>query len=238
MNIKVLATGSSGNCYLIKGYREKILLEAGISFDRIMSGIDFDIKDLYCFISHEHKDHAKEAKKLVEIGVDVYMSEGTFEALGMQDCYNLHKIKHSQLVELKEFNILPFDVIHDVKEPLGFLIHSKIEKKNLLFITDTKDVPYSFSDVDGFMVEVNFDDETINNNIESGRTIPFVGNRARQTHLSLKKASKFLRDVKAFNKKIIPIHQSNSNLNFKILKREIEKIGEFIDISKKKEFKI
>lgn len=238
MKIKILASGSSGNCYLITGYKEKILLEVGISYDKIMEGIDFDIENLFCLVSHEHKDHSKAIKEVVGIGIDVYLSNGTAEALGLGNAYNIHKVKHLQSIELDEFVITPFNVFHDVKEPLGFIIKSNIEKKAILFATDTKDLPYQFTDIDAYMLEVNFDDDTMNENIESGKTIPFVGNRSRRSHLSLSKAIKILNKSTSYQKKIIPIHQSQSNLDFKLMEKEISKIGEFIDIRKQKEIEI
>lgn len=55
MEIKVLASGSSGNCYIISDHETKILIECGVSIDRIKKGCDFRLHEIAaCLISHEH----------------------------------------------------------------------------------------------------------------------------------------------------------------------------------------
>lgn len=53
--IKSIASGSSGNCYLISDQKTNIIIEAGITFDRIQKGGDFKIHEFSaCLLSHEH----------------------------------------------------------------------------------------------------------------------------------------------------------------------------------------
>jgi hypothetical protein len=52
IEIKVLASGSSGNCYLINS---EIMIECGITIDRIRKGSGFKLGEIEaCLISHEH----------------------------------------------------------------------------------------------------------------------------------------------------------------------------------------
>ena len=57
--IKVIATGSTGNSYLIEANpNERLLIECGIPYKRILEGLDYNISGIQgCLISHEHKDH-------------------------------------------------------------------------------------------------------------------------------------------------------------------------------------
>ena len=49
------ASGSSGNCYRITDGRTPLLLECGISIDRIRKGCGFRLSEIKaCLISHEH----------------------------------------------------------------------------------------------------------------------------------------------------------------------------------------
>lgn len=41
--IKVLASGSTGNSYIIQAEEEILLLECGINFKEIKQGLDFDL---------------------------------------------------------------------------------------------------------------------------------------------------------------------------------------------------
>ena len=57
------ASGSSGNCYLIKKGKAALLIDAGISGKKILEGIEStgtsieEVSSL--FITHEHTDHIK-----------------------------------------------------------------------------------------------------------------------------------------------------------------------------------
>lgn len=74
--IKVLASGSTGNAYIIQAEEEILLLECGINFKEIKQGLDFDLSKVKgCLITHEHKDHSKAIKDVLAAGIDIYMSK-------------------------------------------------------------------------------------------------------------------------------------------------------------------
>ena len=70
MILECIATGSSGNCYILQADTgERLVLDAGISISRLKQAIDFDIKTLRgCLITHHHKDHARCVDELERIG--------------------------------------------------------------------------------------------------------------------------------------------------------------------------
>ena len=78
IEIKCLASGSSGNSYAVDDGETVLLLEAGITSKKILSGYA-ELLDRVagCLVTHEHKDHAKSAWDLTKSGIDVYTSEGT-----------------------------------------------------------------------------------------------------------------------------------------------------------------
>ena len=68
---KCLATGSSGNCYLLNLGGGYILLDAGIPVLKIIDSINAnDI--LFCCISHQHQDHKKSMGELMKRRVQVF----------------------------------------------------------------------------------------------------------------------------------------------------------------------
>ena len=69
-NLKCLATGSSGNCYLLNVGSSTILLDAGIPIEKITANTNINSID-FAFISHEHKDHSLSTNKLVLRGVKI-----------------------------------------------------------------------------------------------------------------------------------------------------------------------
>ena len=48
--IKVLATGSSGNCYIIQAGEEKLVLECGIDYKSILKGLNYSIKGVVQYL--------------------------------------------------------------------------------------------------------------------------------------------------------------------------------------------
>ncbi len=70
MNIKVFASGSSGNCMLLSEGDTHILIDAGISAQRIRNSLkqaDLTIQDITgVLITHEHSDHVSGLKTLLK----------------------------------------------------------------------------------------------------------------------------------------------------------------------------
>lgn len=67
-NLKCLATGSSGNCYILTIDENTILLDAGCTWNKITQNINLNKIDM-AYISHIHKDHSANLEKLVLRGV-------------------------------------------------------------------------------------------------------------------------------------------------------------------------
>ena len=65
-----LASGSSGNCYLIKSDNTNLLLDVGISCKAIKTGLGelgLSLSDIDAvFITHDHIDHIKGIKTLLK----------------------------------------------------------------------------------------------------------------------------------------------------------------------------
>lgn len=55
MKLKILASGSKGNCYVLSTPTGSLLLDAGIPFREIQKGLNFNLKEVVgALISHEH----------------------------------------------------------------------------------------------------------------------------------------------------------------------------------------
>src|SRR5690625_3088496 len=168
IKIKTLASGSSGNAYLITDGHTPLLLECGISFREIQVATKFQTGNIAgCLISHEHKDHTKGLKDVLRAGIDVYASQGTIDQEGIRH-HRLKPIKARGQFTIGTWKILPFDVEHDVAEPLGFLLMNQQGEK-LLFATDTHYVRYRFKGLTHIMVECNYSLDILDENIASGR---------------------------------------------------------------------
>lgn len=64
MKIVTLATGSSGNSYVLEENGKLVLLELGISLPEIKRGIKYRVADVDgAMCTHIHNDHSKSLKK-------------------------------------------------------------------------------------------------------------------------------------------------------------------------------
>lgn len=155
MRFEALASSSAGNAYIVSDQETHILLECGISHKKLQKLSGFKLTDFAgCLVSHEHKDHAKSVADLIKDGMTVYMSEGTADALETE---GVELIEHMEQFNVGSFDIVPFTTFHDAKEPLGFLIKSRVDGDVLAFATDTVNLRYKFPGLNILAIEANYD---------------------------------------------------------------------------------
>ena len=165
MIIRPIASGSSGNAYYISDGKSSLLLDAGIPLARIQAGCGYCVSKLSgCLITHAHSDHVKSAKNLAKLGVNIYTSQGTIDMANLNG-HRINRVKALEQFEAGTFTILPFDVEHDVPEPLGFLVYSKETKEKLLYLTDTYYIRYIFKGLTHILIEANYDLDVLLSNI-------------------------------------------------------------------------
>lgn len=163
MKFEALASSSTGNAYIVSDNDTRILLECGVSHKKLQKLSGFSLSEFAgCLVSHEHKDHAKSVVELISRGMPVYMSLGTAEALwddaeksATMDAVQL--IGHFGQFNIGSFDIVPFTTFHDAKEPLGFLIKSRVDGEVLAFATDTVNLRYKFPGLNILAIEANYD---------------------------------------------------------------------------------
>lgn len=229
--ITPLASSSSGNAYLIGG-RSPLLLDCGLPFRQLQKATGYQLASLAgCLLSHEHKDHSKAAKDLMGAGVDLYTSQGTAEALEL-DHHRLHVIQARQQFQVEDWTVLPFETQHDAKEPLGFLLAAGEEK--ILYATDTFYIRYRFRGLTHILLEVNFAQDILDANVESGLS-PAHRRRVMRSHMSLETAKDFFRanDLSKV-REIWLCHLSDGNSDAERFKREIQALtGKPVYVAKK-----
>lgn len=178
MRFEALASSSAGNAYVVSDQDTRILLECGISHQKLQKLSGFSLSEFQaCLVSHEHKDHAKAVADLIGRGMAVYMSQGTAEALwgnqpaeegeriatapegprndSFADAVNM--VGHMEQFNVGSLDIVPFTTFHDAREPLGFLIKSRVDGDVLAFATDTVNLRYQFPGLNILAIEANYD---------------------------------------------------------------------------------
>ena len=225
MKLKILGSGSSGNCYLLQNENECLIIEAGINIKQLKIALDFDLsKVVGCIITHEHQDHAKEIKNIQSLGINCYLSKGTALATIKSTNHNprTNIIKHAESFKIGNFLIMPFDIRHDAVEPLGFLIYHP-DCGKVLFMTDSKYCNYTFNGLNNIIIEANYSNEIINSKYTAKNNKLFLRNRILDSHLSIENCIDLLKsnDLTKINN-IILIHLSDSNSNERDFVKQIE----------------
>lgn len=224
IEITALASSSKGNCYRVTDGHTPLLLECGINYREIQKGFGFRMSEVAgCLITHEHGDHCKSIKDVLKAGIDIYTSHGTVEALGITH-HRIKPIKAKEQFQLGTWTILPFDVQHDVSEPLGFLLVNQ-EGDKLLFATDTYYIKYKFQGLTHIMVECNYSREILIQNIIDGRVPKVMKKRLERSHFSLENVKDFfLANDLSKVQEIWLLHLSDSNSDEELFKKEIMQV--------------
>ena len=219
MDIKVIASGSSGNAYLIGDGKTRLLLDAGISFKRIQVGCGFRTSSIdACLVTHRHGDHAMAIPKLLQRGIKVYSNAnvaGIYKGVQV-------------LTALKEFTIntlriLPFEVEHDV-ECYGYQVTSTVTGEKLVYITDSAYVKYTFSGLTHIMIEANYAQEIIIDNARKERIPLYLAERVIETHMSIETLLELLRanDMSKV-RQIYLLHLSDGNSDAAAFRRQVRR---------------
>jgi len=227
MEIKVLASGSSGNAYLVSDGKTPLLLEAGIAFRFIQQKLNFQTSGIAgCLITHEHLDHAGAARDLMKAGIDCYMSQGTADALKLDGPrilnereYRLHIIRARWQFKIGTWDIKPFSAHHDAAEPLCFLMAGRSGR--LLFATDTAYIAHRFEGLTHLMIEANYSAPLLKDNTPASD----LRRSILQDHMSLETLIRMLRanDLTKVEE-IYLLHLSNNNSDAAMFKRRIQEV--------------
>lgn len=230
MKMTVIASGSSGNCYVLEGRRSALILEAGVPPEKVMAGTTLEMSKVAgVLVSHEHGDHARYAKRYAELGLHLYASFGTLCRIGKDCGLSLIPMHYRNI---GEFMVVPFRTNHDAEDPMGFIIRHD-ELGVLVFLTDTRPIAYNFRNLkpDHIMVEANFDDGLLDENVIAGHIDQAQATRLRSSHLSIREAIDFVRaNETAKLKTVTLIHLSSRNADRAGFQKRMQDAVLFADV--------
>jgi phosphoribosyl 1,2-cyclic phosphodiesterase len=222
MEIKVIASSSKGNCYLLDDSKTQILIEAGITFNKLIKKVNIsNISGV--LVTHEHQDHAKGISDLIRRGKRVYSAKETFDALGIKTpTLFARELKEYEKMMIGTFAVIPFLTKHDAAKPLGFLIKSIYTKQVLLFATDTYYIKEKFQELNFIMIECNYANDILEKreNISKKQK-----DRLYKSHFELENVKEFLRNQDLSQvQEIYLMHLSSGNSDEERFKREIQEL--------------
>ena len=216
MVLKVLVSGSSGNCYILENDKEALIIEAGLPFMEVKKALDFNvIKIVGVLASHTHGDHAKYIGEYGKSGIPVWKPYNT-------DFYKSCDMKKYGTFEVRTFPNQNKDRqwLHnnsDGSECPCYGFHIKHpDMGSLVYATDTEYIKWRFKDVNHIMVEANYDMQFVN------REEPNYEHRLRG-HMSLPTALKFIstNDNPAL-RNVVLIHLSDKSADSALFKQKTE----------------
>lgn len=222
MVLKVLGSSSQGNCYILENKNEALIIEAGVRFIEVKKALGFDIRKVSgCLITHQHNDHAKYIKAMVESGFPTLALEEVWTAKGVTGS-RAYCIERGKGYRFGRFKVLPFDACHDVP-CVGYLIDHP-ETGRIMFLTDSCMCEYVFPGLNQVMIECNYSDAKLVEAINAGRTLPSQRERLMTSHMELNTCKVFLCANDLTNvANIVLLHLSDNNSDEKNFVSEIER---------------
>lgn len=131
MYFNIIASGSKGNATIIIHKETKILIDMGVSFDRLQRGLEevgLTAKDITAALfTHEHSDHIS-GMRFLSPSI-MYGLKGTLPS-SLSNVLELY-----QPISIGCFEITPFKTSHDAVNPCGYLL--KADGESLVYMTDT-----------------------------------------------------------------------------------------------------
>jgi hypothetical protein len=151
LNLTVLASGSSGNSYILKSSNGKfIILDCGVKFKNITSNLSFNgFTNLdFVFISHIHHDHSASQQDFKNSGCEMVTYEN---------------IKSYEVREIGQWKIQCFPAKHNALN-YGILIYDNVDKKLFCYATDFSEIPL-IRNIDYWLYEINYSNEIAENQL-------------------------------------------------------------------------
>ncbi|MFY9327144.1 MAG: MBL fold metallo-hydrolase [Georgfuchsia sp.] len=126
-----LGSGSRGNAMVVQSARTTVLIDCGFGQRELVRrlgrlGLGIDVIDAI-LVTHEHGDHISGAAACARrCDIPLYMTHGTRSA-GLRDddstgSLDIHLIDSHAMFGIGDFEVQPFPVPHDAREPVQFIL--------------------------------------------------------------------------------------------------------------------
>lgn len=222
MELKVLGSSSSGNCYILDNGNEALILEAGVAFAKVKKALGFNIRKVAgCLITHQHNDHAKYIRNVVECGITT---------LALPEVWTAKQIQSSRAVaiqpykgyKLGRFKVLPFPACHDVPCVGYHIIHPDCGR--VLFLTDSCDCLQIFPKLNHLLIECNYTTFNLLEAVNKGYTLKSQIERLPNSHMELDTCKRVIREHDLTDvQEIVLLHLSAHNSDREHFISEIER---------------
>lgn len=221
MKLIVIGSSSQGNSYALAADNgEILLLEAGVHPSIINQSVGYKMANVVgALVSHIHNDHCKYVDKLLDRMIPVFSNKETSEKYD-----GVCATESGKSYSVGSFRFCPFSVEHDV-ENYSYLVYHPEMRGSLYFATDCYNLKKVIKGVRHFLIEANYDQEILHNNVSNGKINKSQADRLALSHLSIDHCVDYLRMAEAniCTKEIVLCHLSSRNSHPEFFKERIEK---------------
>jgi phosphoribosyl 1,2-cyclic phosphodiesterase len=168
LHFRSLASGSSGNSFLLRTHKTSLLFDAGVrlpSLERYLASEGVAPADLSAvLISHEHRDHCLSALDLaVRYNVPVWANFEVLKAAALHTLSTAAVLEIDKPIMFGDVEVRTFPVPHDAVRPVGFV--ARVGDRTITIATDlgraTDEVTEAVACADLVVLEANHDPEML-----------------------------------------------------------------------------
>lgn len=233
MLLKVISTGSTrGNCYALQTESgEMLLLDCGCNYKKILRGIDYQISNVSgVLLSHEHVDHTKAFKEIMDAGIQIYTNDETMEYLKIITGELMKGVPERYPFRVGSFIVTPFELPHTTYDKeakiliacpnYGYLVQHE-EMGKLLYMTDFEYCIYSFRKmkIEHLVIECNYCEELVDK-AEANYSHRLKG------HCSLSTCKQFIKQNRTESLRTVTlVHLSGQASDARKIQKEIQEVA-------------
>lgn len=207
MKLKVLSSGSSGNCYILESDTEALIVEAGVPFREVKVALGFNVRKIVgVVVSHVHKDHSKYIAEYEKAGIRSF-TPYEFSSHETAECNYMGNFR------IKDFALTDKNGVFKHTNPDGsectcygfYITHKDIG--SMVYVSDTELVKWNFKKqrLNHILLEANYSDDLIDNEAVNREHV-------LRGHMSLQTALDFIstNDNPAL-RNVVLLHLSDNN---------------------------
>lgn len=226
MKLHVLGSSSKGNGYILESEKEALIIECGMRLIDVKKALNFNLsKVVGAIVTHEHGDHAKWVSEYLAAGIRVMGLPTIVQKKALQTAtHGFIELQTNHGYKMGEYKLISLPVTHDVP-CVAYVINHK-EMGTLLFCTDTVAFNYVIPGVNQMMIEANYEDNIVLENIDKGSMPIAMRYRLLNSHMEIEQTKRVVSNhVTPELQNIVLIHLSDGNSNEQRFKDEITNIA-------------
>lgn len=221
--LDILASSSAGNAYVLTAGNERLLIEAGVPFKKVLPLLwGKSLANTYVIASHSHLDHLGYYKQYLEYTLPIYSSEAVAETHE-----GIIGLKPKAKYRIGGFQVMPLEVPHGDCPNYAYVIDHP-DTGRIVFATDCEDFPYDIKDVTTLMIEANYSEEILLNKALDGEEI-----RSRsETHMEINRCISVIERLQSTKlRRVVLLHLSDGFSDERAFIQAVkEKVGDMVEV--------